>query len=85
MSDFTKLQSLLEEQMQFPDYYTFKFIAKEHNKDQLLEVLDEHKISLRESKGGKYTSVTSRKLVKTSHEVIEIYKEIGKIEGILTL
>ena len=85
MTDFTKFKSLLEEQMTFPDYYTFKFIVNESTKTVVTEALIDHQIEIRTSKNGKYTSITSRKLVNTSHEVIEIYQEIGKIDGVITL
>jgi putative lipoic acid-binding regulatory protein len=85
MSKFDKLHDLLQEQMTFPDYYTFKFIVKEHKKSEVVKSLSEHSITEKTSKKGTYTSITSRKLVSGPHEIIEIYKEVGKIEGVMTL
>lgn len=82
---FSKLKSLIEEQMNFPDTYMFKFITKQEKKGDLLSVLESHEIFEKESANGKYISITSKKRVSTSSEVIDVYLEASKIEGIITL
>jgi putative lipoic acid-binding regulatory protein len=83
--DFSKFKSLLDEQITWPDYYSFKFVAKTDEKHRVLELLEEHEVSEKESKTGKYTSITSRKILKSSDEVIEVYKTVSKVEGVITL
>ena len=83
--DTRKFKALLDEQVTWPDYYMFKFITKADSKHQLLSLLSEHSIEEKESKNGKYISITSRKLLSSSDEVISVYSQISKIEGIITL
>lgn len=85
MQDFDKFKELLAEQMNFPDYYVFKFIILSDKKQTLIEVLEGHKIEERASQNGKYVSITSRKLVHHPDDVVDVYLEVGKLEGIITL
>lgn len=83
--DFTKFQAVLDETMSWPDYYVFKFVVKTDEKGQLLNLLSDQKISEKLSKNAKYTSVTSRKIFNSAEEVVEVYKLIGKLDGIISL
>jgi len=83
--DLTKFKSLLEEQISFPDYYSFKFIVKTETKDHLLVHLEEHIIVEKLSSNGSYTSVTSRKLVQSADEVVAVYQRLSTIKGVITL
>lgn len=85
MMDFSKFKALLDEQMTWPDYYHFKFVTKTEHKHKVIELLTEHKITEKISKNGKYTSITSRKILQSSDEVVEIYKTISQVEGVITL
>ncbi|MDP7319825.1 MAG: DUF493 family protein [Bacteriovoracaceae bacterium] len=83
--DTKKFKALLDEQMSWPDYYNFKFITKTEKKHLLLEELSDHSIDEKQSRNGKYTSITSRKILYSSEEVITVYKRVGQIEGVITL
>ena len=83
--DFTKFKALLDEQMSWPDRYTFKFVIKTERKTELVRILSDHSVQERESKKGTYTSITSEKMVASPEEVVAVYKEASKIEGILSL
>lgn len=83
--DFSKFQSLLDEQISFPDYYQFKFVIKEEEKQPLLDLLAGHKIEQKHSKNGNYVSISSRKLFQNSDEIVAVYREVSKIKGIITL
>lgn len=83
--DTRKFKALLDEQVNWPDYYVFKFITKTDKKHHLLEVLSDHQIDEKLSRNGKYTSVTGRKLFYSSDEVISVYSQISKVEGIISL
>ncbi len=71
--DTSKFKTLLDEQITWPDYYSFKFITKTDQKHLLTELLSDHKLEEKPSKNGKYTSVTSRKILNSSDEVIAVY------------
>ena len=81
----SKFKQLLDDQMTWPDYYTFKFIIKSDKKHQVIELLSDHQILEKPSKNGKYTSINSRKIINSSDEVLEIYERINKIEGVIKL
>ena len=83
--NFVKFKTLLDDQMNWPDYYSFKFVVKSVQKDSLLEVLENHTITERMSRNGNFVSVTSRKLVHSSDDVVEVYRQASKIEGILSM
>ena len=83
--DIAKFKTLLDEQNTWPEYYTFKFLVKADKKDQVLSMLSEHKVKIRESKAGKYVSFTSRKLVESSEEVVAVYELMAQVEGIMSL
>jgi putative lipoic acid-binding regulatory protein len=83
--DMTKFKTLLDEQMNWPEYYTFKFVVKAEHKDHALDLLVEHTVQERDSKTGKFTSITSRKLVHSSQDVVAVYTMMKKVEGIMSL
>lgn len=84
--DIEKFRELLDGEYDWPAAYTFKFVvASGHINDVEALFSKEAKISLRESSGGKYTSVTINLEVDNADQVIEIYKEASAIEGIISL
>ena len=75
----------LEGSHQFPDEYTFKFIVKPEHQTRVESLLPGADIKLKPSSGNKYVSVTLSRVMATSQEVVEVYKEANKIEGITAL
>lgn len=84
MSD-EKFRSLLDESHQWPDYYEFKFIVKAEDKDKILAHLSDCQISEKQSGKGNYISISARKLIKSTDEVVEIYKLMSSIKGVISL
>ncbi|HLW56071.1 MAG TPA: DUF493 family protein [Bacteriovoracaceae bacterium] len=80
-----KFRELLDESYSWPDYYEFKFIVKMSYKTDVLDKLVGFSISETISKNGNYVSISARKLMKSSDEVLEVYTLMSKIEGILSL
>jgi len=83
--DFTKLQDLLDDQMDWPCDYNYKFVVKTEAKHTILAHLSDHTNTERLSKNGKYTSITSTKLHHSSDDIISVYKRVSKVEGVITL
>ena len=83
--DLKKFRELLDEQIAFPDYYQFKFVVKAEKKDEVIKLLDGHQITEKESKNGTYISVSSRKIFNNAEEIIDIYKRLSTVDGILSL
>lgn len=74
---------------QFPSIYTFKFIipAKADKREEV-ERIFEHpstKISTKDSKTGKYNSLTVETFVQSADEVIDYYKKVSTIEKVIML
>ena len=47
--------------------------------------ISKDKIELKESKGAKYTSITSRALMKSSEDVVAVYKKMAMINDLASL
>lgn len=83
--DVAKFKELLDSTYQWPDYYDFKFIVKADQKELLEGMLEGYTITENPSKQGNYVSVTARKLIKETQEVIDTYERVGAIKGIMSL
>jgi putative lipoic acid-binding regulatory protein len=83
--DNEKFKALLEESYQYTDYYEFKFIIKTEDKHLILEKLAGCSLHETPSKKGNYTSISARKLVHSTEEIIEIYKSMSTIKGVISL
>ncbi len=88
--DFYKsLQEKLEAHHNFPEDYLFKFIVtnEDSKHTEIYRVFDGIKFTLntRESKNGKYTSITISAFVLDAEQVIRIYKQVGQIQGVMML
>lgn len=75
----------LDENHQWPCPYTFKFIVPSSNLDELTELFPDEKLSFRESKNGKFTSVTMESTMCSSREVMDVYKKAARVPGVMSL
>jgi len=86
---YEKLKNKLDESNIFPSEYLFKFIVSTHeDKIKQVEDLFDFKgavITKTSSKTGKFTSISIHVIMKNSEEIISIYLEAEKIEGIISL
>ncbi len=80
-----KLKRLLEENHNWPDEFVFKFIVPFTSVDLLSAILSPTPVQKKASRTGKYVSVTCKKIVASSEEVLAIYEEVSKIKGIISL
>jgi putative lipoic acid-binding regulatory protein len=83
--DNQKFRALLDESYQWPDYYEFKFIIKTDDKQLILEKLIGFTINETPSKKGNYISISARKLIKSTQEVLEVYESLSTVKGIISL
>ncbi|KAA2223775.1 DUF493 domain-containing protein (plasmid) [Chryseobacterium panacisoli] len=88
--DFYKsLKDKLEGHHDFPEDYLFKFIipTDQSKLTEIYRVFDGIKFTLgnRESKNGKYTACNINAFVLDADQVVNIYKEVAKIEGVILL
>ncbi len=86
---YKKLKLSLEETTTFPTDYMFKFIvpADQGGFKKIEDIFNDlgAVIDTKPSKTGKYTSLTIRVNMKTADAIIEKYKEVSSIEGIISL
>lgn len=86
---YARLRKQLEESTNWPSDYLYKFIVLS-DPDKIKQI---HKIfdntgaviESKQSKKGKYTSVSITVNLNNPDEVIEKYKEVGKVEGVISL
>ena len=86
---YASLKEKLEDTHDFPEDYLFKFIVN-NEPTKLIEIYKifdgtQHTLSNRDSKNGKYTSLSFNTFVLDANHVIKIYQEVAKIEGVMML
>ncbi len=86
--ELESLRTKLVETTTFPSVYMFKFIVEADNrKIALVENLfqEEAEILTKQSDKGKYISITSKQVVMSVDEIIDVYKKAAEIKGIMFL
>lgn len=69
----------------WPALYTFKFIVKSGQEDDLRKLFPLHTDTAKSSKNGNYTSVTFQMMMPSAQAVIDVYQKASVIEGIIAL
>lgn len=85
---YNKLRELLNKENNWPMVYMFKFILPADNRKIALiesKFSDEAIISHKESSNGKYFSITVKEVMLNAEMIIDKYKEVGTIDGLITL
>ena len=86
---YKKLKKKLKKDTVFPSKYLFKFIVPaDENKIIQIEDMFNFKgavITKTSSKTGKFVSVSILVVMKNADEIIQIYMEAEKVEGIISL
>lgn len=88
MKDFkelNQLKTLLDQQYTWPSFYTFKFVVPASERQALQELLPGGEFSERHSSSGRFVSVTMKRRVRSSGEVLNIYHSVREIEGLIAL
>ena len=86
---YASLKEKLEQTHDFPEDYLYKFIVTNDQSKvtDIYRVFDSVKFTMtsRDSKNGKYTSLSINAFVLDAEQVIKIYKEVGLIKGVIML
>ena len=86
---YNRLKTQLKETTTWPSNYLYKFIILTDKEKiaQIHEIFDNMGavIDLQKSKNGKYISVSVTVNLKNPEEVIRKYKEVGAVEGVISL
>ncbi len=86
---YTRLKEQLEESTKWPSNYLYKFIVPTDGEKiaEIHTIFDNTGavIESKQSKKGKYTSISITVNLKNADAVIAKYKEVGMIEGVISL
>lgn len=84
---YANFKEKLESVQTFPGLYAFKFILTGgvDKIKELREVLPEEEFIETPSKTGKYISITVKKWMQDADAVVDIYKKVGEIKGVMKL
>ena len=86
---YESLKEKLESETSWPSIYLFKFIVKSSSKslEEVIAVFNdvEDRIELKPSKSGTYTSISVKILMQSPDAVIQKYKCVGEIDGVISL
>ena len=80
-----RFQQLLDEQIDFPDEYLFKFIVPADELAALKKIFGRHPVTVRSSSKGRYVSVTAKMHMHSSDEIIALYRAAAKVERVMML
>jgi len=83
---FDNFRVKLDQHYAWPALYMFKFIVPADQQDELRKLFPLH-ITTTEKKSGKgnYVSLTYQMMMPSSESVIEVYKKVSTIKGIVAL
>ena len=85
---YDKLRELLNKEDNWPILYMFKFIIPADNRKIALvesKFSDEATVTQKESSTGKYISITVKEVMLSADSIIEQYKEMEDIEGLMAI
>lgn len=80
-----QFKRVLDECHEWPCPYTYKFILPTENLAQFTTLFSEEIFGTRESKTGKYTSITMELTMGSSEEIMMIYTKVSQIPGLMSL
>jgi len=80
-----KFKQQLDEVYAWPSLYTFKFIVKTSQEQDVQRLFPLHINSARLSRNGKYTSLTFQMMMPSSDAVIAVYKLAATVDGLIAL
>jgi uncharacterized protein len=84
-NSFVEFKEKLDSQHVWPSLYMFKFIVPKGIEQKILSLFPRNELTIKKSKKGNYISLTAKVMIGSSDEIIRIYKEAYKIEGVIAL
>ncbi|MCX6130123.1 MAG: DUF493 family protein [Proteobacteria bacterium] len=85
MGFYEQLKIRLDAVHTWPSLYLFKFVIPKEKRAELLAIMPTGMIEEKLSRTGKYVSISLKTRIKSSDDVIVVYEEAAKIEGIISL
>lgn len=84
-ADLDRLADLLEQHYHWPADYPFKFIVPRQQVARLSDLFDSSAMTFKESRTGKYVSVSVTLMMNSTDSVLAIYRQAAEIEGLIAL
>lgn len=84
-TDWTRFQTLLDEQNAWPAEYVFKFIVPVAKLPEARLLFGRVPVHERPSRNGNFVSVTATLVIHSSDEVVAMYEAASTIEGLIAL
>jgi hypothetical protein len=85
MSSIESFKEKLDKEHNWPDKYLFKFIVPNSKTDEVMNLFSKETLHTKKSKAGNYVSFTMEKMMQSADEVVKIYQQAKKIEGLIVL
>lgn len=86
---YESFKNKLDENHNFPENFLFKFVIPNQKNilAEIFEIFDglDFSQSTRDSKNGKYISLSINAFMMDSNQVIHLYKEVSKVSGVIML
>lgn len=80
-----KLKLVLDETVEFPTEYLFKFIVPLSEVPHILYHLNGFEVTEKPSANGNYVSISAKKIFNESGEIIKVYRSVSSIKGLIAL
>jgi len=78
-------KKLLSEHHDWPCQYLFKFVVPAEQETTVRALLPDAEITVRQSKNGRFVSVSIKAEIDSPEDVIEIHTRASLIEGLIAL
>ena len=82
---FDSFREKLDQHHSWPTLYMFKFIVPRGKEEDVKALFPLHTTSEKESTKGNYISLTFQMMMPSRDEVINVYRKVSAIEGIIAL
>tara|TARA_B100001245_G_C22647700_1_gene318159 strand:+ start:373 stop:633 length:261 start_codon:yes stop_codon:yes gene_type:complete len=80
-----KFKESINSVYKFPCNYSFKFLVPNLKKFDVLKLVPEANIKIKNSSRGNYSSITLTSVMNNADEIIYIYEKANKIKKIISL
>jgi uncharacterized protein len=85
MGTHESFKEKLNKEHNWPDKYLFKFIVPKSKEGEVRRLFLNETLHEKNSKAGNYVSFTMEKMMQSADEVVQVYTEAKKIEGLIVL
>ena len=82
---YNSLREKLDQHYAWPALYLFKFIVPKGSEDELRRLFPSNDVREKASANGNYTSFSIQMMCNSSEAIIEVYKKVEHVEGLIAL